>query len=537
MHLLFLHNPLAGNIVQAFCWMLVHSLWQGLVFTIITGIVMLVTKKSSAQVRYTAVSVLFFLFIAVCVATFINEFFSTHTSTTAQGTTNTASGLSGLRLAFKIFSGYFSANASLIVLGWFMVFCAKCVRMATSLAYSQRVKHYKTHQPTIFWKNKIAALSKGLHIKKTIRLLESEIVKMPVVLGHFKPIVFIPLGLLNSMPAGEMEAVLLHELAHIRRNDYFVNFIQVIAENIFFFNPALLWMSSLLREERENCCDDVALAETKSKKQFIQALISFKEHALHVNSYTTAFPARKNQLLLRVTRIIKSENKTLNAAEKIFFLASFLILALLTIAVSNGQNVAAPKQAAINVKQPVITATEDEMQPVIPMSLKAKSNADDIAEAKDEEVAQNDNLVAVLETNEGKTTAEKQMNLVMVDNKTSAPVDVNAKEDEKGLTDAQQADLERQQDMKDKAQADLDKIQADKDREQADEDRKQADADRLQAEEDQKQALRDQEQARVEQAQAIRDQQQANVDRVQAEKGRMEARKNRAVAQQKKEQH
>jgi beta-lactamase regulating signal transducer with metallopeptidase domain len=517
--------------------MLVHSLWQGLVFTIITGVVMLVTKKSSAQVRYTAVSVLFFLFIAVCGATFITAFFNSHTSASAQGTAMAASGLNGIQLAFKIFSGYFSANASLIVLGWFIVFCAKCVRMATSLAYSHRVKHYKTHQPPIFWKNKIAALSNGLRIKKAIRLLESEIVKLPVVIGHFKPIVFIPLGLLNSMPAGEMEAVLLHELAHIRRNDYFVNFIQVIAENIFFFNPALLWMSSLLREERENCCDDVALAETKSKKQFIQALISFKEHALHVNSYTTAFPAKKNQLLLRVTRIVKSENKTLNTAEKIFFMASFIVLALLTIAVSNGQGVAGEKKGSVNIKQTAAITTEDKIQPAIDAAFKPMQNAEDLVEAKEEQSAQNDNPAAFLETKQAKAAAAEQMKLAMADNKTLALVNEDAQEDEKGSTDAQQAELDRQQALKDKARADEDRIQADKDRQQADEDRKQADADRLQAEEDQKQAMRDQEQAKREQAQAIRDQQQADIDRIQAEKGRTEARKNRIVAQQKVQQH
>ena len=104
---------------------------------------------------------------------------------------------------------------------------------------------------------------------------------MPVVIGHLKPVILIPLGCLAGLPADQVEAILLHELAHIRRSDYFVNFLQNITESIFFFNPGLLWISSLIKEERENCCDDIALEQTKNKRGLVQALISFKEQELY----------------------------------------------------------------------------------------------------------------------------------------------------------------------------------------------------------------------------------------------------------------
>ena len=106
-----------------------------------------------------------------------------------------------------------------------------------------------------------------------------------------------------------------HELAHIRRKDYLVNLVQSFAEVVFFFNPALLWISSLLREERENCCDEVAISHTNDKKQFIHALVAFQEYATHTSNKqpTIAFAGRKNYLLNRVKRIIYNENKKLNA--------------------------------------------------------------------------------------------------------------------------------------------------------------------------------------------------------------------------------
>ncbi|MEJ7678060.1 MAG: M56 family metallopeptidase [Segetibacter sp.] len=207
------------------------------------------------------------------------------------------------------------------------------------LLTSDYIKKQRTPIVDGFWRNRILNLCKQLKIKKTVLLFESEIVKIPVVMWHLKPIIFIPVGLLINLTAGEVEAVLLHELAHIRRNDYLVNIIQVIAESIFFFNPALLWMSNLLREEREHCCDDIAVAHTKSKKRFIQALISFKESSSSNNSIAMAFPGSKNQLLRRVSRIIYNRNSTLDGVGKSFVLGSLVLLALLTTAATNSNKI------------------------------------------------------------------------------------------------------------------------------------------------------------------------------------------------------
>ena len=119
-----------------------------------------------------------------------------------------------------------------------------------------------------------------LDIRRRVKLVESVLVRAPMVIGQLRPIIYIPLGLINHLPASEMEAVLLHELAHIRRYDYVVNMVQQVAECLLFFNPGFLWISSLLREERENCCDDIAIAHTRDRVEFVRALVRFKEHSL-----------------------------------------------------------------------------------------------------------------------------------------------------------------------------------------------------------------------------------------------------------------
>src|SRR5262249_45478906 len=152
---------------------------------------------------------------------------------------------------------------------------------------------------------------------KKIILLESEIIKVPMMTGWLKPMILFPFSLLSQLPQEQVEAILLHELAHIKRKDYFVNLLQNFAETIFFFNPAVLWISSLIRDERENCCDDIAIQSTNDKEKFIHALVAFQEYNLSKSRFGIAFPGQKNHLLNRIKRIIYNSNKTLNNMEKV----------------------------------------------------------------------------------------------------------------------------------------------------------------------------------------------------------------------------
>jgi beta-lactamase regulating signal transducer with metallopeptidase domain len=336
---------LPDNVVRAICWTLIHSLWQGLILAALAGLLVLFTRKSVAAFRYNMLATLFFVFMGVVTFTFLYELngsaagSNTATFAPAAQTEQIVAQLPAVDNADTVvsreegyitrFIGYFNQHASLFVAIWFLVFLAKAVKLMGGLVYVQRIKHYKTHTPGQYWTNRMQELSDALGVKVSVRLLESELVKVPLVAGFLKPIILVPLGLMANMPADQVEAILLHELAHIRRRDFLVNLAQSFAETLFFFNPAVLWLSALLREEREHCCDDMAIAVTQSKTGYINALVSFQEYQLENNTpYTMAFPGRKNQLLNRVKRIIDNSHKTLNMAEK-----SFLVLCLSLIGI------------------------------------------------------------------------------------------------------------------------------------------------------------------------------------------------------------
>ncbi|HEY8967590.1 MAG TPA: M56 family metallopeptidase [Puia sp.] len=503
--------------IQAICWTLVHSLWQGLFFALIAGGAMLLTRQASAALRYNMVCIIFFLFLAVCAGTFLYELAGALPGEAAA----VAAADSGSRMAAWIdaLGKYCSEHAVLIVWGWLFVFTIKSLHMLGSYLYTQRVRHYGINVAPGGWQERVDQLCRQMGIQRTVRLVESQIVKMPMVIGHLRPMILMPLGLIMGLPHEEIEAVLLHELAHIRRNDYIVNFIQNVAVNFFFFNPGLLWMSSLLREERENCCDDIAIARTHDRAGFIRALISFKEHDLRLAGVANGFPGKKNQLVKRVMRIAQNTNKTLDPVEKIFLAISFVLISVLVAATSGSSSSSPVKVTQIPggkyrffvdtparpVQEPLLQHPKREgtAQPIVykeepDQEIKARQEATPKETAVIDEDRQQPEDIAAMEN-------EVQAKKMVIDAKTVQD-DEQSLEEKKLATDAAvQAFRDKQQAQRDAEQAVRDKRQADLDRQQAIRDRKQAERDAQQAVLDKIQAERDAHQALLDKAQALKD--------------------------------
>lgn len=345
MFTLFLNGLPNNRLIQAICWTLVHSLWQGLLIAIVAAFIVMRTRRSAAKIRYDLFTALFIAFIVISCFTFLRQLsiskknepvitsISLSTVPGSSGHLMEGSAINGTTTETHLFnsiSDYLDKQAPLIVIIWFFFFSAKLVRILANIGYVQRIRHYKTYSPPLYWEQKITGLAETLGVRRSVILLESAIVKIPMVVGLLKPVILVPLGLLSNLPPDQVEAVLLHELAHIRRKDYLVNLLQNFAEVLFFFNPAVWWISSLMREERENCCDDIAIGNIKNKKQFINALVAFQEYALRpANPSAIAFAGRKKYLLNRVKRIIHNENKKLNAMEKGFFIFSIVAISFI----------------------------------------------------------------------------------------------------------------------------------------------------------------------------------------------------------------
>src|SRR5258705_12731273 len=126
----------------------------------------------------------------------------------------------------------------------------------------------------------LAAAKSRLSIVKKIRLAVTDRLTSPAVVGIVCPTLIFPLSLVTTLPMQQIELILLHELAHIRRGDYVVNLLQLVAESILFFNPAVWWISRQIRHEREACCDFVATTATGSRFEYARVLAQVAEASI-----------------------------------------------------------------------------------------------------------------------------------------------------------------------------------------------------------------------------------------------------------------
>lgn len=531
----------AQHFIQAFSWMLIHSLWQGLLLAVFTAFILMLTKRTKAAVRYNLVFPQFALFLLACGITFIYEWNRSPYQTAVPGLVHAAVidsrllpglNITGIRAFANTCMGYFSANAPMIVLLWFVVFLFRAVKMMGSLVYIHRAKNHLVYQPSDEWKAKVDRLCQKLQLKKAVQLFESGYVKMPMVIGHLKPVILMPVGLLAGLPVGQVEAVLLHELAHIKRNDYVINFMQTITETVFFFNPGLLWISSLLRDERENCCDDIALEQTKNKREFIEALINFKEHSLYGAKYEVAFPGKRNHLLNRVSRILNNKNKALAPAEKAFFIAGVIALsAMVTTAAI------AEVHSAVNKHRKAMTVAAVPA-PVRTVAASKSTISIEAITKRIEHLPKPEGSLPQPAAPQQPAALANFFNDIRdklsIDQVTSSST-VNTQTDEQ--SQQSQSKNDQQQVRSEQEQARLDQIQAVRDQEQAKKDQAQARLDQEQARKDQEQAKRDQAQALIDQQQGTkvqedgRKQQQAekqreDADKLQAQRNEDQAKRN-----------
>jgi GWxTD domain-containing protein len=153
-----------------------------------------------------------------------------------------------------------------------------------------------------FWQERIERLAVRLRLSRPVTLLESCVAEMPVVIGYARPVVLVPLGLLAGLPAEQVESILLHEMAHIRRHDYLVNLMQIVVEGLVFYHPAVWWISGVIRAERENCCDDVAVATQGDALVYAAALTALEQNRGALREGVLA--ATGGNLMKRVRRLL-----------------------------------------------------------------------------------------------------------------------------------------------------------------------------------------------------------------------------------------
>jgi beta-lactamase regulating signal transducer with metallopeptidase domain len=144
-------------------------------------------------------------------------------------------------------------------------------------------------------------MSDRMGVRQTVTLLESAVVQTPVVIGWLKPVILLPTSVLTGMPSEQIEVIIAHELAHIRRHDYIVNLIQTVVVTLLFYHPAIWWVSSQIRTERECCCDEMVVKRTDRHLDYAMALAHVAK--MHSDNPGLAVAASSGSLLERLQRL------------------------------------------------------------------------------------------------------------------------------------------------------------------------------------------------------------------------------------------
>ncbi|WP_192822714.1 M56 family metallopeptidase [Rufibacter sp. LB8] len=329
-------------VMHALGWTLLHSLWQGALLAVVLAAVLALMHRHSAATRYYVAGAGLVVLLGLAVITFLQvyepnggAYLMNHAEGAAGSVTATVS-LPDAEASSGYFASvwaqsqaYFNQHLPAVVALWLLGMVMMGLRLLGGWAYVQRLKTYRTRPVPEAWQHKAQELSRQLGITQLVRVVESAMVKVPLVIGHFKPIVLLPIGALTGLSTAQIEAVLAHELAHVHRRDYLMNLLQSLVETLFFFHPAVWWISDCVRTEREHACDDLAIALCGDSLTYAYALTTLEELTMKKNEKSPrmamAFSGRRRSLLSRITRVV--QKSTLRPSFSEGFLASCAVIA------------------------------------------------------------------------------------------------------------------------------------------------------------------------------------------------------------------
>ena len=303
-----LANGISPQLLQALGWTLLHFVWQGAGLAALFAVANTACRRAS--MRYALAVVTLILMMAAPVMTF--------TVLSRQTDPAVRSGAQGYSAALakpihavtaRLHAGAPAAEAPAgqpagmlwFVETWFLGVVLLSLRTAGGLFVIERMRRKEIKPVAAALYEKCRALQRRMGLDRVIQYCECLRLDAPAVLGWFRPVVLLPARALTGLTEEQIEAVIAHELAHIRRLDCFVNLFQIGVETLLFYHPAVWWVSQRIRAERENCCDDEAIAVSGDAVNYARALTLMEEWR---TAPSLMMAANRSPLTQRVLRLL-----------------------------------------------------------------------------------------------------------------------------------------------------------------------------------------------------------------------------------------
>ncbi|MEM6846208.1 MAG: M56 family metallopeptidase [Bacteroidota bacterium] len=316
----FTEYPLFSTAAQALGITILHSLWQGFLLLFLLALFLRLGKSASPNIRFAVAYASLLIFLAAFGITLYQQWSTlTPPSVTTLPTEIPAEVATVDESEFidpmpEPITVNDNQNEQVVWmdrltqlapwLAWFWVVGSVifALRLVNGFTQTHRLRRY-TQPISIDWQQRAKKLAKQLGISQAVSFAVTDRSSVPLTLGWIKPIILIPISLLATMPADQLEAIFIHELAHIKRRDYLWNLIQSVAEVVLFYHPAYWYISSVLERERELACDHLTVAVTRQPRVYAQALLQIAAHANLVPLQSVAATGKRG-LSDRIQQII-----------------------------------------------------------------------------------------------------------------------------------------------------------------------------------------------------------------------------------------
>jgi beta-lactamase regulating signal transducer with metallopeptidase domain len=327
-----------NEIVRSLGMTLVHSLWEGMAILILILFTTSLAGKSNARLRYTLLVSGHLLMLAVFFITWYTLYHRNILSlqmARLSHLSDQAAGQFAASVPFRMnTAGLFSTVHHFLepfypalAMGWILGFAILFLRMTGGFYLSYQIIRKDVFLPDLSMQVLFEKAAYKLGMRGTLRLTTRKI--SPMVIGIMKPCVIMPVAVLSGLSSGQVEAIFVHELAHIRRFDHVVMIIQTVATQILFFHPVAWYLSNEINRERENCCDDIVMNTFSDPINYIKALTMIQELNVGGHVPANALMGRSKKLLNRVKRLLKTETK--NAPT---FRLAIVFLMLITLGIT-----------------------------------------------------------------------------------------------------------------------------------------------------------------------------------------------------------
>lgn len=300
----FINSPLVYYIALT----LIHFIWQGALIALVLKAALIFTPQQKSQLRYAYTSGAMILNFLAPVITFA-VIYSPENITLPQQVSETLSATASLTQT--LISNEWHANIveflPYLTVVWLFIIIILSLKFLVELYSVKQLPKTNTIKPEHDLYQRFHTLSAKIGLSKAPQLLLSLDTHVPMAIGWIKPVVLIPITMLTGLTPAQLDMLILHELAHIRRHDYLINFIQSIVEIILFYHPCVLWVSNQMRNEREYCSDDLAVAHSGNSIAYAHTLAdtaSLCNQHSHPSIPNMAMAASGGDLTLRVLRLV-----------------------------------------------------------------------------------------------------------------------------------------------------------------------------------------------------------------------------------------